>query len=170
MDDTLRTIATSEKHEKRLEEVFETKKLDDKLYIKFNRSKFMDYLKAKCEVLTEKVRVSNILEGSGPDRLKRYSAHIIKDCLSKENAKLLDEVLGLQTDKENEPPAKKAKKEGVAEEPSEDYSKGEMATKVKAEVKMSKSQKDLAKAAKGTKSISSFFTPKKKWIHCHLRE
>jgi len=31
----------------------------------------------------------------------------------------------------------------------------------KAEVKLSKSQKDLAKAAKGTKSISSFFTPKK---------
>ena len=116
----------SEKHEKRLEEVFETKKLDDTLYIKFNRSKFMEYLKAKCEVLIEKVKVSNMLEGSGrkyfiiyafyvklwfcvADRLKRYAAHIIKDCLSKENAKLLDEALGLQADKENEPPAKKAK-------------------------------------------------------------
>ena len=46
-------------------------------------------------------------------------------------------------------------------EPAEDYSTGASSVALVAEVKLSKAQKDLKKAAKGTKSIASFFKAKK---------
>ena len=44
-------------------------------------------------------------------RKKSYCAHLIKDCLSKDNAKRLDDVLGINQEeqKENQPPTKKLK-------------------------------------------------------------
>jgi len=162
MPENLRSVAMSKHNQEKMEKVFETKKLEDDLYIQLKRDKLMEYLKTKCDLLITQIESSKILDGSGPQRIKSYAAHLIKDCLSKDNAKFLDEALGIQKDelKENQPPAKKSKSAGG--EPTEDYSKGEDASKPKAEIKLSKSQKDLAKAAKGTKSISSFFTPKKK--------
>ena len=50
----------------------------------------------------------------------------------------------------------------VAGDPSEDYSVENGAAAPKAEVKMTKAQRDLKNAAKGTKSIASFFSPKPK--------
>jgi len=159
----LRQCALNSKNEDKLCRVFDTKKRDDILYLRYDRNKFMEYLKSKCDELVLKVKDLKLLDGSGDDRIKSYAAHLIKDCLSKDNTKYLDEILGLRQDeqKENQPPAKKAKFD-KNETPSEDYSNGDYDSKPKEEIKLTKAQKDLKKAAKGSKSIASFFTPKKK--------
>lgn len=145
----------------KLENTFEVKKIGTELYLRLDREKLMNSLKDKCDLLLAKIEELKLLDGAGDTRKKSYCAHLIKDCLSKDNAKRLDDVLGINQEeqKENQPPTKKLK---VGGDPKEDYFVSEDAAKPKAEIKLTKSQKDLAKAAKGTKSISSFFTKKAK--------
>jgi hypothetical protein len=66
-------------------------------------------------------------------------------------------------DKPEDPPsAKRVKTEASEEEPSEDYTKMATPFSPVASNKKTKSSKELAKAAKGTKSVASFFTVKAK--------
>ncbi|CBY38421.1 unnamed protein product, partial [Oikopleura dioica] len=82
----------------------------------------------------------------------------------KDTTKAYEKHLGIEQSvarieaKENEPPIKRLKLE---DGPTEDYSKGSP-LKAFTEVKLTKKEADLKKASVGTKSIMSFFTPKKK--------
>ena len=55
----------SSKNEERLCRVFDTKKLNDVLYLKYDRNKFLEYLKEKCEELVKKVKELRLLDSSG---------------------------------------------------------------------------------------------------------
>ena len=55
----------SSKNEEKLCLVFDTKKRDDVLYLRYDRNKFMEYLKAKCDQLVLKVKDLKLLDGSG---------------------------------------------------------------------------------------------------------
>jgi hypothetical protein len=104
---------------------------------------------------------------SSLDQYLAEATAILSDFLEPKFAAKLRSVLGLpeeqglveeSCDSENVEPAKKKLKSGNADGPVEDYSvEFRMDLSKKDDVKQTVVQKKLAAAAKGTKSITSFF-------------
>jgi len=166
-----------------LEVVADRKGSEDLNVWKYSEEKTLAWLKVKVE------KVATLLEKQGVDTTQgaaslnykaigaqpgkveytKYALGIVSEYISPELASALEATLGLplEVKKEGvkrgtegqvgkEPKAKKAKLEG----PSEDYSKSAVKAVVKEE--QNAKQKALAISAKGTKSISNFFTKKNK--------
>jgi len=136
-------------------------------YLKFNRELFFQTLKKRHGKVLEVMKKHELQSNKTDDSKNHYAAHIIGDCLSNQNAKAFYKEIGLEDESEidSAPPMKKKKNNDASSEstdPTEDYSGKENTIKAIVSPKMSKKEKDLKVAAKGTKSIASFFKPKAK--------
>jgi len=133
--------------------------------IQFDQKMLFESLDKRLEKVQATILKQKIMNDSNKDKLKRYSARVICDCLPKETTKAYEMHLGIEQNvarieaKENEPPIKRLKLE---DGPIEDYTKGPPLKANFSDVKLTKKEADLKKASVGTKSIMSFFTPKKK--------
>jgi len=145
----------------KLEEIFNVADKETKK-IQFDQKKLFENLDKRLQKVKATISKHKIVHDS--NKVERYSARVVCDCLPKETTKAYEKHLGIDQNvaeieaKENEPPIKRLK---LDEGPTEDYSKGSP-LKAFTDVKLTKKEADLKKASVGTKSIMSFFTPKKK--------
>lgn len=165
----LNIINSMDKTEKKkyLEKFCDVTERGDEYYVRFNREMFHETLKKRHEKVLDAMSKHSLRSDHTEGAKNHYAATIIGDCLSNQNAKEFYKMLGLEDESEldSQPPTKKKKNnDSTAEgtDPSEDYSGKENTIKAIVSPKMTKKEKDLKAASKGTKSISSFFKPKAK--------
>jgi len=165
----LNIINSMDKTEKKkyLEKFCDVAERGDEFYLKFNRDTFYQTLKKRHEKVLDAMTKHSLRSEHAEGAKNHYAATIIGDCLSNQNAKEFYKMLGLEDESEvdSQPPTKKKKNNDASAEstdPTEDYSGKENTIKAIVSPKMTKKEKDLKAASKGTKSISSFFKPKAK--------
>jgi len=165
----LSTINSMNKTERKkyLDQFCDVAERGDEFYLKFNRDLFYQTLKKRHEKVLTAMEKHNLRSEHAEGARNHYAATIIGDCLSNQNAKAFYKELGLEDESEldSQPPTKKKKNNDASAEstdPTEDYSGKENTIKAIVSPKLSKKEKDLKAASKGTKSIASFFKPKAK--------
>ena len=149
-----------------LELISDEKKAGKICAYKYSEEKTLNWLKAKCLKLEQNLMkqkkftqlknyIKNEKENTEEDSEYLIYAHgLISDYLSLDLSKKLGKHIGLPEDKLN----RKRKSEAIPMD--ENIAKKLKKEEVKTEDKTSSKAKALAKAAKGSKSISSFFTKK----------
>jgi len=157
----LRSIAERAK----FEAFCETSELEGTLYVKLSEEKLNEELDRRHKALLEIMDKNEIMSDYSNETKTYHAAKAICDCLSKTREMSLLKHLKLDEHIVDDapPPVKKSKKSDGTSEPTEDYSGKENIAIVKpVDSKKAAHQKKMKSAAKGTKGIMSFFTPKKK--------
>jgi len=165
----LNTINKMDKADRKtyLEQFCDVTERGSNFYLKLNYEVFFQTLKLRHEKVLVAMQKHSLRSEHADGAKNHYAATIIGDCLSNQNAKEFYKVLGLEDESEldSQPPVKKKKNNDASAEstdPTDDYSGKENTIKAIVSPKMTKKEKDLKAASKGTKSIASFFKPKAK--------
>jgi len=144
----------------------ETSTVDETLYVRLDEAKLNVELERRHKRLLQAIEKNGIMSEQSQETQTYHAAKAICDCLMKKHEISFLAHLKLDDRQVDDvpPPAKKAKQSnGTAAEPLEDYSgKENVAIGKPVDAKKEAHQKKMKSAAKGTKSLMSFFTPKKK--------